>query len=188
MKANILKTLAVCFILLTSTSCHLMWRWRGPCSFWPMPDPPVSGEKLPQTFTSVDGRFRFGLPRVDEAVDDGKGIKTFKWFVINVGQFQVGYFDAAGVVDTPDVSKRVLDNLRDSITSKAQGQLEVDTDLNLAGHPGREIRIKDDGGMQIQRFYLAGNRIYSASVFVAKRLDCKLDSAVKVLDTFEITE
>lgn len=154
-----------------------------------MPEPPVSEEKLPQTFTSVDGRFRFRLPsKDDKAVDDGKGIKTFKWFVINQGQFQVNYFDAGRVVDTPDVSKTVLDNLRDSITAKASGQLEVDTDLSLAGHPGREIRIRDDGGVQIQRFYLAGNRIYSVGVFVSKSLDCKLDSAVKVLDTFETTE
>jgi len=115
--------------------------------------------------------------------------KDFDWFILNVGAVHVKYFDYAQVVDTPEVSESVLKQLRDLIVSKRpSGQVEVDSAITLSGHPGRELKITDDTGTQIDRIYLAGNRLYAVSVFVSKRLDCKLGSAVEVLNTFEITE
>jgi hypothetical protein len=115
--------------------------------------------------------------------------KEFKWFIINQGQFFINYYDYPQVVDTPEISESLLNQLRDLVVSKRpNGQLEVDSPITLAGHPGREIRMSDDTGTQVDRIYLAGNRLYVVSVFVPGSLDCKLGSAVKVLDTFEITE
>jgi hypothetical protein len=61
-------------------------------------------------------------------------------------------------------------------------------ELTLAGHPGREIRIKDGSGINIQRFYLVGQRMYTVSAFVPSKLECALESVVKVLDSFELVE
>lgn len=183
--AAVLKTLGVCLLLLTSTSCHLLWKWRGPCSFWPMPDPAASGERFPQTFTSAEGRFRIGLPgRNDRPAAD----RTFNWFVFNLGDYHVSYHDGAQVLDTPELSETVLNRIRDAALSKRPGQLELDSAISLSGHPGREVRIRNEKGIQVDRIYLSGSRVYIVSVFVPKSLDCKLGSAVKVLDTFEITE
>jgi hypothetical protein len=186
MAKTFLKPLAVCLLLLLFTSCHVFDRWRGPCSFWPLPEPTGGGgTPIPQNFTSEKGRFRICLPRAYENDD-----KTdFDWFIINVGAFKVRYFDHAEVLDTPEVSESFLKKLRDLVVSKRpSGQVEVDAAITLSGHPGREIRITDDTGTQIDRIYLAGNRLYIVSVFVSKRLDCKLGAAVEVLNTFEITE
>ena len=179
-----LKILTLCLLLLTMTSCQLIARWRGPCSIWPMP-PPEGGERVTQTFSSTEGRFRFGVPGGNDVNDK----KEYKWFIINQGQFYIAYYDYPQVVDTPEVSESFLNQLRDLVVSKRpEGRLEVDSAITLSGHPGREIRIRDETGTQIDRLYLAGNRLYIVSVFVYKSLDCKLESAVKVLDTFEITE
>jgi hypothetical protein len=115
--------------------------------------------------------------------------KEFKWLIINLGEFYVNYYDYPQVVETPEVSESLLNRLRDLIVSKRpNGQLEVDSVITLSGHPGREIRMRDDTGIQVDRIYLAGNRLYVVSVFIVRRLDCKLGSAMRVLDTFQITE
>lgn len=148
-----------------------------------MPNP-AGGTPVTQTFSSTEGRFRFGMP----GGNDGSDKKEFKWFIINQGQFYVNYYDYPQVVDTPEVSDGLLKQLRDLIVSKRpNGKLEVDAPITLSGHPGREIKMRDETGTQVDRIYLAGNRLYVVSVFVSERLGCKLEPAVKVLDTFEIT-
>ncbi|HSD45507.1 MAG TPA: hypothetical protein VLB87_02760 [Pyrinomonadaceae bacterium] len=120
------------------------------------------------------------------AADANNNTKTFKWFLLNVGQVHILYFDGANSVDTPDVSQRILDNFRNQVST--HGKLVADLELNLSGHPGREFKVRNDGGTQIDRIYLAGNRVYIVSVFVLDSLSCKMGEAVKVLDTFEIID
>lgn len=146
---------------------------------------PAGGTLVTQTFSSSEGRFRFGVP----GGNDVSNKQEFQWFIINQGQFYIKYYDYPQVVDTPEVSENLLKKLRDLVVSnRPNGQLEVDSPLTLAGHPGRELRIRDETGTQVDRIYLAGNRLYVVRAFVSMSLDCKLASAVKVLDTFEITE
>lgn len=146
---------------------------------------PAGGEPVTQTFSSTEGRFRFGMPGGNDVSDK----KEFKWFVFNQGQFYINYYDYPQVVDTPEVSDDLLKQLRDMVVSKRpNGQLEVDSPITLSNHPGREIRMRDETGIQVDRIYLAGNRLYVVGVFVSRSLDCKLASAVKTLDTFAITE
>lgn len=180
-----LKILVLCFLALTLTSCQMFHRWRGPCSIWPMPLP-EGGKPVARDFSSAEGRFRIGLSSGGNAASDKK---DFRWLILNVGEFHVNYHDYSQVVDTPEVSEGLLNQLRDLVVSKRpSGQLEGDSIITLSGHPGREIKMRDDTGIQLDRLYLAGNRLYVVSVFIPKDLDCKLGSAVKVLDSFEITE
>ena len=179
-----LKILAVCFLLLTLTSCQQIARWRGPCSIWPM-DGPGGGTPVTRDFSSAEGRFRIGLPGREE-IPGAEPNKDFKWFIINQGQFQIVYVDRDTPADTPENSQAIFNNARNIATS--HGQLTGESELSASGHPGREYRVKTDGGTQIERVYLAGNRVYVLVVFVPESWSCKVDSAVKVLDTFEITQ
>jgi hypothetical protein len=149
-------------------------------------DMPTSGTPLPQTFSSPEGRFKIGLPPAREKIDDATGTRSFEWFIINHGIFRVLYLDRDWPVDTPETIESILNNSRNLVLSR--GQLVSESELKLANHPGREFRVKSDGGIEVNRVYIVGNRVYVTDVFIAKRLDCKLDSAVKVLDTFEISE
>ena len=187
MTHTFLKLLTGCLLLLLFTSCHVFDRWRGPCSIWPLPEP-TGGTPVTQKFTSAEGRFRIGLPGAyQNAGDENK--TNFTWFILNVGSIHIQYFDYGQVVDTPDVSESFLKQLREMVVSRRPaGKVEADSAITLSGYRGREIRMRDNSGTQIDRIYLAGNRLYIASVFVSTRLDCKLGEAVKVLDTFEITE
>lgn len=151
-------------------------------------DSPV-GERL-EPFRSTEGRFTIGLPSRDPSpapAGNEKAMKEFKWLVINRGQYQVTYYDYDFDVERSGESQKVFDKLRDSILAKRPGQLEVDKELTLSGHPGREIRIKDEGGTHIQRLYLVGPRLYTLAVSVPRTLDCGLDDAINLLDTFALT-
>ena len=182
--STLLKTFAVCSLLLTLTSCQYL---RGPCGLWPY-EGPTGGEPVTQTFSSAEGRFRIGLPAKDErpAADPNNNVKTFKWFLLNVGPIQVLYFDSANAVDSPEVSQRVLDNFRNQVSS--HGKLVGESEISVSGHPGREFTVRTERGTQIDRIYLSENRVYVVGVFVSDRLDCKLGSAIKILDTFEIVD
>jgi len=182
-----LKILVLCFLLLMLMSCQQVARWRGPCSIWPMP-PPEGGTPLTRNFSSAEGRFRIGLPARQEkpGTDANNDNKTFKWLVFDQGEFQVFYLDRDRAVDTPDLSQTILNNIRNNASSR--GKVTADSEISVSGHPGREFRLETDGGTQIERVYLAGNRVYVVTVFVPKDWSCKVDSAVKVLDTFEITQ
>lgn len=150
--------------------------------------PPEGGTPVSLDFASAEGRFRIGLPGAPRQAEV-HGKQDFLWFIINQGEFHVSYFDFDQVVDTPEISESVLNDLRDqAVSAWPDVPLEVDAPITLSGYPGRELRMKDDSGTRVDRIYLAGNRMYIVRVFISKSLDCKLGSAVKVLDTFQITK
>lgn len=179
------KILVLCLLLLMLTSCQQIARWRGPCSIWPLP-PPEGGTPVTQNFASAEGRFRIGLPGGGAGTAAENETKTFKWFILDQGQFQIAYVDRETPADTPENSQAILDKARE--ISSSRGKLTVDAEVSASGHAGREFRMETEGGTQIDRIYLAGNRVYILNVFVPKSWHCKVPSAVKVLDTFEITE
>lgn len=184
MMSAALKTIFLCLLVLSATSCQFL---RGPCGLWPHPEL-TGGEPVTQKFSSAEGRFRFGLPARDEtpATNANTNSKTFKWLLLNVGQVQIVYSDSDDAVATPEVSQSIFNNLRNRASS--QGKLIGDTEISLSGHTGREFRVKAEQGTQIDRIYLARNRIYVLTAFVPQSLNCKIDSAVKILDTFEIVD
>jgi hypothetical protein len=191
---SLLEGVLVAAVLLNLTGCANAQDPVKCGELPPIPDSPASSIPA-QTFSSSEGRFKIGLPPraadKPESYDGSKGhIETtrYKWFVLNHGQYQVSYSDSDRILENATDNKRIFDNLRDLLLSKGAGHLEGDLQLKLAGHPGREIRIKDGSGINIQRFYLVGQRMYTVSVFVPSRLECALQSVVKVLDSFELVE
>jgi hypothetical protein len=193
-KLSLLEALFFAVIVPSLTGCAIA-QDRVKCGdLPPIPDPPASST-LAQTFSTAEGRFKIGLPPraadKPESYDGPKGhIETtrYKWFVLNHGQYQVSYSDSDKTLENANDSKIILDNLREMLLSKGGGQLEGDLELTLSGHPGREIKIRDGSGINIQRFYLVRKRMYTVSVFVPSKLECALESVVKVLDSFELVE
>lgn len=191
---SLLQAFLVAVVFLSLTGCANA-QDRVRCGeLPPIPDSPASSIPA-QTFTSVEGHFKIGLPPASpEKPEPYHGfsgqIKTvrFRWFVLNHGRYQISYSDTDKILHDVGVSKRILDNLRDLLLSKGAGTLEGDLELKLAGHPGREIRIRDTGGIDIERIYLVGRRMYTLSVFVPGNLECALGSVVKVLDSFALIE
>ena len=180
-------------VLLSLTACSAA-QSISKCGNLPIPEPPASSP-LVQSFSSAQGRFRIGLPPREadkpESYEGPTGhIETtrFKWFVLNRGQYEISYSDYDKILENQTDSKKILDNLRDLLLAKAPGHLEVDSVFSLNGHPGREIRIRDAKGIDIQRFYLVSQRMYKVSAFVPVKLECGLDSVIKVLDSFAVLE
>ena len=188
-----MRVIPFTLIFLSLTACSAA-QTISKCGDWPIPEPPASSP-LQQSFSSAQGGFRIGLPPREadkpESYDGPVGhIETtrFKWFVLNRGQYEISYSDYDKILENQTDSKKILDNLRDLLLSKVPGHLEVDSVLTINGHPGREIRIRDDKGIDIQRFYLVGQRMYEVSAFVPITLECGLDSVIKVLDSFALLE
>ena len=192
LKLNFLEGALAATVLLSLTGCANA-QDRVKCGeLPPIPDSPASSIPA-QTFSSSEGGFKIGLPpraaEKPESYDGPKGrIETtsYRWFVLNHGQYQVSYLDSDRILENAADNDRIFDNLRDLLLSKGPGHLEGDLELKLAGHPGREIKIKDKSGINIQRFYLVGQRMYTVSAFVPSKLECALDSVIKVLDSFEL--
>ena len=183
------KTVIAALFFLSATACY---RFRSPCYG---PDIDSALGKPVEPFSSAEGRFRIGLPATKPSPVDSKDttqhqnkVVQFRWLVLNQGQYEVTYFDSDHDLENSENSLVLLDKLRDSLLSKRPGQLEVDRDLKLSGHPGREVRIRDDHGLNIVRFYLAGQRTYLISIFVPRKLDCAMDGVERILDSFKLID
>jgi hypothetical protein len=173
-----LKALLVAILVLSMARCARI----DPCSL-------PAGEmdnSLPQTFTSAEGRFKIGLPGTRANAESND--KSFKWTIINRGQFYVSYSDSETILEAPEVSETFINKLRDVARSKGDGEFEVDSEIRLAGHPGREFRIRRKHSLDIQRIYLVNKRMYMVTAFVPDEWNCKFDDVIKVLDSFELTE
>lgn len=179
---RLIKLAIVTLILLLFAGCH--W-FRSPCD---MPVP-VSGEVLEKEFTSPEGRFKIDLPPGKPSPrEPGQSAQTttFRWLILNSAHYYVTYFDLDRDVEQSGESVKMLVHFRDQLLAKRPGRLEVDKVLMLSGHPGREVVIKDENGTGINRFYVAGSRIYSVAAYIPVRLNCALPGAIKTLDSFEL--
>lgn len=176
---RLLKPLILSVTFLTLTACY-----RSPCD-GPIPE---GGQVLEQSFSSPDGGFKIGLPPTQPLPQAQNNFQTtqFSWLILNHGRYEVSYTDYGEDLEHTRDAAEIFDKLRDIFLSKGPGNLEVDKDLMLSGHPGREVKIKDDQGINIRRFYLVGHRMYSVDAFIPIKLECALESAVKVLDSFEL--
>jgi hypothetical protein len=148
---------------------------------------------LESSFTSAEGGFRVQLSPTKPIPPDARNGNQqqgqqvqFKWFILNQAQYEISYWDLENDLETSGNTQPVFDRLRDSAIARATAQLEVDKELSLSGHPGRELRFRDDGGLTIQRFYVAGKRLYLVAAFVPRKLDCALEHVVQTLDSFEL--
>ena len=105
--------------------------------------------------------------------------------ILNSGIYEVSYYESGKDLENGGETAKIFDNVRDTLVAKG-GKLQVDKELLLSGHPGREFRFRDDKGIDIQRYYLVGERMYIVAVYLPIKLECALQEAVEVLDSFEL--
>ena len=144
------------------------------------------GEVLERSFTSKEGGFKIGLPPAKVAPPEPNETHTtrFKWMILNRGIYEVSYYDTGKDLENGGETSKIFDNVRDTLVAKG-GKLQVDKELMLSGHPGREFKFRDDKGIDIQHYYLVGERMYTVAAYIPIKLECALEEAVKVLDSFE---
>jgi hypothetical protein len=81
----------------------------------------------------------------------------------------VSYFDYAPGLARPDNAETMLDGARDGAVSNSHGRLVAESNITLAGHPGREVVIAaagEDRPPETIRIHLfmVKNRLYSVTV------------------------
>lgn len=147
-----------------------------------------------EPFTSIEGRFIIELPKrisgfspVSINAPNGTHIEgsTFNWRTSD-GVFMVGFLDRQEMLEK--AGKEVLDFLRDSILTQAQGRAKLvsETDITLDGHPGRQLKLEFPDGIALARIYVVGNRIYQAIASLSTANKAKEPQALKVLESFKL--
>lgn len=146
-----------------------------------------------ETFTSLEGRFSISLPKQihgysPKSADTPEGHvegSFFNWRTAE-GDFLVGYVDRPEMVES--LSKKVLDSLHDSMLTGNDDKTKLagETDISIAGHPGREMKFERPDGLLILRVYLVRNRIYQALVVIPADKKAQESAAVKILASFKI--
>ena len=174
-----LKVLLLSIMVLSMARCAKF----DPCLATPMGG---TDSSLPQTFTSAEGGFKIGLPATRANTETKE--KSFRWDIINRGQFHVTYFESGTVLKTSEDREAMLNKLREVVRAKSEGQFEVDSEITLAGHPGREFRIRRKHSLEIERMYLVNDRIYIVTAFVPEEWNCGMDHVIKTLDSFELMD
>lgn len=152
------------------------------------------GKPVPQSFTSEEGGFTVGLPpqtpKCKSLSGDG-GNRTsceFIWFVVNMGQFRLGYTDSASDLSGAGTGGAVLQRLRDTAVGvNGDKKMVRDADFTGDGYAGREIVFEGEKGLFVQRFYVAGRRVFDFSVSLPPDYEDKRDEVEKVLDSFRLT-
>ena len=189
MRVVIFKTACV-LALACALGCSAVRGRLDPCSKL-TPDPP-GGEVLPKTFSSAGGGFKVALPPtrpVEREAGDERVGETYRWFVFNRAQYELAYVESDRQLEDPATSAEVFDRLKRNALSKGLGRVEVDRELKLGTHPGRELWTRNENGVFIQRFYIADRRLYIFTALVWSKLEgCALGDVLKTLDSFELTE
>ena len=184
---------AACVLVLAGTvGCYSLRSRLDPCGGRTLPAPP-GGEVLPMNFAPEGEGFRIGLPPtkpVEGEGASGPGRRTYRWFILGHGQYEVTYAESDDLPTEPDAAAALFDRLKASALSKDQGRLEGERDLSLGVYAGRELVTRSDERILIRRFYVAGSRLYVLSAAVPAKLEScgDLESALKNLDTFELLE
>jgi hypothetical protein len=147
------------------------------------------GQIVDAKFVSYEGGFTIDLPStIDQGVrpvgNISHGAATYSWKLPD-GDFTIGFVD--GIRPYQD-GFDVLNELSDKVTlslSKTGAKITERIEFNYDGHPGIQVTVNRGKGPSINRFILAGNRLYT---LVA---DHRPDSGkiwLRVMDSFEIID
>jgi hypothetical protein len=159
-----------------------------------VPDPPLSGWK---DFSPKGGGFRVTMPgRPEEktrTVETPKGMVKITYYGIERDglAFLVMRSDLP-----PDAiaggARKTLDEARDAGVQKSGGTLRQEREIELDGHPGREMvldlpdsRVRG-GGIYRTRIYLVGRTHYQAITLSSKARE-RPEEMKAFLDSFRLT-
>lgn len=152
--------------------------------------------KPDDSFTSLDGRFIVGLPKLIAAYrpvsfDSPAGRvtgQTFTWSTAQ-GDFVIAYVDRPESLEAN--SKFFLDSLRDSVAAKARegkGELRIDKEFTLGTRPGRELRFELPESLLVMRLVIDKQRLYQATLSLTKARAAQEAAGVAILDSFRLLD
>ena len=150
---------------------------------------PALGQIVDAKFVSYEGGFTIDLPStIDQGVrpvaNMSHGAATYSWKLPD-GNFTIGFVD--GIRPYQD-GFDVLNELSDKVTlslSKTGGKITERIEFNYDGHPGIQITVNRGDHPSINRFILAGNRLYT---LVADHGPGSGNIWLRVMDSFEIID
>lgn len=82
--------------------------------------------------------------------------------------YAVSYIEFPTPLADSSKTKLFLDGFADKEVTKVGGKLISQTDIEIIGYPGRELRIEVADGFWADRVYLVGKRLYLLSAFAVK--------------------
>ena len=156
-------------------------------------------------YSSSESRFKVLFPssctpnEINETLDSKLGNVPFRMVVCNFGNvsYLVGYFDYPINLESADLVKKALDIAREgslSRVAKEDPRIIKESDISIAGHPGRflQIELKSDAMVRV-RYAIAENRLYVLSVGTPKEKPKVTDArndyetlATSFMDSFKI--
>src|SRR5215813_10703974 len=158
----------------------------------PAPPPPPAPGAPPnvilveawEEFKNEAGNFAVMMP--------GKPLEMSQTVESEIGKIPIYTFTAPGgtltyivmyaeypiSIDTSEAAKTSLDNARDLLLSRRNGKLISEADISFGKYPGRELKVKIDGGALRSRTYIVNHRMYIVMAMTpgddtSKQLDSK---------------
>lgn len=120
-----------------------------------------------QRFTSAEGSFSILFPgqpkHTTQVENDGPvSITTHRiLFVSRHASYEARFVDLPYQVDSPEKVKGVFDAIRTDLIASTKGQPLSESDITIAGHPGKQTVWKTQDGMLLKAEYLlSGNRVF----------------------------
>ncbi len=128
-------------------------------------------------FAPPSGDFTVSLPGeprpVTQTSDTERTQVNNPLFMLETGEvsYVIGYTDLTYDLTEPGAIESALNNGRDQAVSKSGGELESQKNITLAGHPGREMKVRlSDGSVIRARSYLVKRRLYQLIVVTSPAL------------------
>lgn len=148
------------------------------------------------SFMSLEGRFSIALPQqisgygpLSEDTPNGRVTygDAYNWLLEGARFDVLSAEKVKPVADTAEAKallSRMAEGMKAEVTQKG-GKLLSDTEISIAGYPGRELRFESSDASLINRIYFVGSHLYQVTAFFKK--DAKLqESVVKILDSFKL--
>ena len=151
-------------------------------------------------FRSIEGGFSILFPGEPKQATQVQSFQE-RQFTTHIFQllspnaeYEVSYVDFPVRVDEQEKIKGTLDGIRIDTIEKDKGQLLKESDMSIAGHPGRHISWRTEKGMIWQaKYFLTDYRIYLLSFGVSDEnnvadeiQEFKNSMATKFFDSFKL--
>ena len=147
-------------------------------------------------FKSEAGRFSISMPAkpnyLTQTLETGQGRFEHHVFMARAGLGLLGCF-----VDYVDLPKQLgdaknadslFDLARDEFIKGVHAQLERETNISIDGNPGRELRMRVEGGKAGLRIFLINGRLYQISITLINKEDMPPEETIeKFFKSFKIS-
>ena len=147
-------------------------------------------------FKSEAGRFSILMPATPDyatqTIENRQGRFEHHVFIATVGVGLLGCF-----VDYVDLPKQLgdaknadslFDLARDEFIKGVHAQLERETNILMDGTPGREVRMRVEGGKACLRIFLINGRLYQISItLINKKAMPEEETIEKFFNSFKIS-